>query len=236
MLKINNSRKSKMTKKQYFMLLGTMVASLSFTAPVLSIKALAAENEEVLFEDQEDDSKTEDIKEDDVVRDNTVVPSEEQKQEEQKPEEKQEEQKQEEKQEEQKQNDGGSCVTPDNGYNPEEGQYWDPSIQTEAKKKGLTPDTPPETPKTPETPETPKTPETPETPSVPETPETPSVPENPSVPEEQQPAPSPAPAPAPKTGDITMNELYALLAGLAVGANSIGMVAGKIAKNSRKKR
>ena len=50
MLKINNSRKSKMTKKQYFMLLGAMVAGLTFTAPVTSVKALAETNEEVIEE------------------------------------------------------------------------------------------------------------------------------------------------------------------------------------------
>ena len=95
-MKVINSKKTKLTKKQYFMILGAMVASLSLTAPVLSVKTLAAEDEEVLFEDQEDDYKTEDIKEDDVVQDNTVVEPEPAKEETKPEEQKQEEPKQEE--------------------------------------------------------------------------------------------------------------------------------------------
>ena len=217
-MKIINSKKSKLTRKQYFMLLGTMVASLSFTAPVLSIKALAAEDEEVLFEDQEDDYNTEDIKEDDVVQDNTVVESEPAK----------EETKQEEQKQEENKNDGGSCVTPDKGYDEKAGENWDPEIKTESEKKHRKPVAPPLAEFVPRTPT--ETPEDLLKPVPNPTQETRQVPQQPT------PAQAPAPAPAPKTGDITMNELYALLAGLAVGANTIGMVAGKVAKNIRRKR
>ena len=213
MLKINNSRKSKMTKKQYFMLLGAMVAGLTFTAPVTSVKALAETNEEVLFEDDTDDYKTEDIKEDDIVKDNTVVEPEKQ-------EEKKEEPKKEEPKQEEKKNDGGSCVTPEHGYNEEQGKYWDPNIKTEAEKKGLTPDTPPETPPTP-----PSTPENP-TPSTPvETPVTPVT-------------PAPTPAPTPKTGDLNIAEILGLLAGFGIGAYGIASLSEKISENivSRKRK
>ena len=219
-MKIINSKKSKLTRKQYFMILGTMVASLSFTAPVLSIKALAAEDEEVLFEDQEDDYKTEDIKEDDVVQDNTVVESESAKE---------ETKHEEQKQEEENKNDGGSCVTPDKGYDEKAGENWDPEIKTESEKKHRKPVAPPLAEFIPRTPET-----TPE--ELLKYPEPNPTQETRQVPQQPTPASTPAPAPAPKTGDITMNELYALLAGLAVGANTIGMVAGKVAKNIRRKR
>ena len=212
MLKVNNSRKSKMTRKQYFMLLGAMVAGLTFTAPLTSVKVLAESNEEVLFEDDTDDYKTEDIKEDDIVKDNTVVEPEKQ-------EEKKEEHKEEPKQEEKK-NDGGSCVTPEHGYNEEQGRYWDPNIKTEAEKKGLTPDTPPETPPTP-----PSTPENP-TPSTPvETPVTPVT-------------PAPTPAPTPKTGDLNIAEILGLLAGFGIGAYGIASLSEKISENivSRKRK
>ena len=218
MLEVKSYRKSKMNKKQYLLVLAALVGGLSLTSP-MATKVYA--EEEVLYEDDTDDYKTEDIKEDDVVRDNTVVPSEEQKQEEPK----QEEQKPEEKQEENK-NDGGSCVTPDNGYDEKAGEYWDPNIKTEEEKKVLVPDTPPETPETPETPKTPETPETPETPKTPETPETP----------QPTPTPAPTPAPAPKTGDLTMAEIIKLLAGLGVTIGGLGYVAGNVAYNKTKKR
>ena len=202
MLKINNSRKSKLTRKQYFMLLGAMIAGLSLTAPVSTIKAYAESNEEVLFEDDTDDYKTEDIKEDDIVQDNTVVEPEKQ-------EEKKEEPKQEEKPEEKK-NDGGSCVTPEHGYNEEQGKYWDPSIKTEAEKKGLTPDTP----------------NTPPTPSTPSTPSTPT------------PQPTPAPQPTPKTGDLGYAEIIALLNAFGLGAYGFSRfsvkVGNEIASKKRK--
>ncbi len=203
MLEVKSSRIAKKV------LLATLIGGLTFTAPVAAVKAFAAD-EEVLFEDQDDDYKTEDIKEDDVVKDNTVV--------EPVQEETKEEPKQEEKKEEEKKNDGGSCVTPDNGYDEKAGQYWDPSIKTEVEKKHLVPDTPPETPPTPPTP--PVTP--PETPV--NTPETPA------------PAPAPTPAPAPKTGDITLNEIFALLAGLSIGGAGISYVASKVTYDKAIKR
>ena len=207
MLKVKSSKSARLNKK---LVLAALVGGLTFTSPLMSTRVFAEENEEVLFEDQEDDYKTEDIKEDDVVKDNTVVDPV------------QEEKKEEQKQEEKK-NDGGSCVTPDNGYNEEEGKYWDPNIKTEAEKKGLVPDTPPETPPTP-----PVTP--PETPETPETPSTPAPTPTPT------PAPAPAPAPAPKTGDISLSEIFALLAGLSVTVGGLSYINGKKAYNNTLKR
>ena len=210
MLKVNNSRKSKMTKKQYFIALGALVAGMAFTSPVSTLTVHA--EDEVLFEDTTDDYKTEDIKEEDIVRDNTVVEPEEQKQEEQKQEEqKQEEPKQEEKKEEKK----NECITEDNGYDEEAGKKWDPSIKTEPEEKGLTPETPPSTP-----PETP-----PETPS-----ETPTE----STQTQVVAVTNPAPAPAPKTGDLSIAEILGLIAGLSVGSYGISSVITNIQSRKRK--
>ena len=166
MLKVNNSRKSKMTKKQYLIALGALVTGMAFTSPVSTLTVHA--EEEVLFEDTTDDYKTEDIQEEDIVRDNTVVEPEQPKQEEPKQEEKKEEKKNE-------------CITEDNGYDEEAGKYWDPSIKTEPEKKGLEPEEP--------TPEEP----TPEEPT-PEQPQ--PSPEQPQPsPVQPAPNPTPAPAP-----------------------------------------
>ena len=166
MLKVNNSRKSKMTKKQYLIALGALVTGMAFTSPVSTLTVHA--EEEVLFEDTTDDYKTEDIQEEDIVRDNTVVEPEQPKQEEPKQEEKKEEKK-------------NKCITEDNGYDEEAGKYWDPSIKTEPEKKGLEPEEP--------TPEEP----TPEEPT-PEQPQ--PSPEQPQPsPVQPAPNPTPAPAP-----------------------------------------
>ena len=194
-MKIVDSRKSKLTKKQLFMVLAG-VAVLSLSTPVTSH---AESNDEVLYEETEDNYETTPIDNNDRVEDNTVV---------QDGDKQEEEKKEEPKQEEEKKNDGGSCVTPDNGYDEKAGEYWDPSIKTEPEKKHLTPDTPPETP--PETP--PQTP--PETP--PQTPPT-TPPETPNTPPV-----TPPPAQTPKTGDFTWREIAALLAGF-------GLVGGGIA-------
>ena len=166
MLKVNNSRKSKMTKKQYLIALGALVTGMAFTSPVSTLTVHA--EEEVLFEDTTDDYKTEDIQEEDIVRDNTVVEPEQPKQEEPKQEEKKEEKK-------------NKYINEDNDYDEEAGKYWDPSIKTEPEKKGLEPEEP--------TPEEP----TPEEPT-PEQPQ--PSPEQPQPsPVQPAPNPTPAPAP-----------------------------------------
>ena len=220
MLEIKSSRKSKMNKKQYLLVLAALVGGLSLTSP-MTTKAYA---EEVLYEDDTDDHKTEDIKEDDIVRDNTVVDQEEQHEE-------QHEEQQQEQQEEQKQSDnektGGDCVTPEHGYDEEAGEYWDPNIVTEPEKKGLVPEkhevtiTIPKKEKTTETQV-----ENPTTTPVETQIATPVV----------QPAPQPTPAQAPKTGDMTLNEILALLAGLSVTFTGLGCVAGNIVYNKTIKR
>ena len=208
-MKVKESRKIKLTKKQYLMILGALVANLTIVTPLTAVKSFASEDE-VLFEDTEDDYKTEDIKEEDIVRDNTVVEPEETKQEESK----QEEPKREEKKEEKK----NECITEDNGYDEEAGKYWDPSIKTEPEKKGLEPEEP--------TPEEP----TPEEP----TPEQPQpTPEQPQ-PAPVQPAPNPTPAPTPKTGDLSIIEILELIGGLSVGSYGISSVVTNIQSRKRK--
>ena len=209
MLKVNNSRKSKMTKKQYLIALGALVTGMAFASPVSTLTVQA--EEEVLFEDTNDDYKTEDIKEEDIVRDNTVVETEQPKQEEKKT----EEPKQEEKKEEKK----NECITEDNGYDEESGKDWDPSIKTEEEKKGLVPEEP--TPEEP-TPEEP-TPEQPEP-----TPEQPQPTPVPTL------APNPTPAPAPKTGDLSIIEILELIGGLSVGSYGISTVVTNIQSRKRK--
>ncbi len=197
-MKIVDSRKAKVTKKTMLIALSALVASLAFVAPKASVKAYAASNEEVLFEDDTDDYTTEKIDNNDVVENNTVVQDGD----------KVEETKTEEQPKtEEKKNDGGDCVTEDHGYNEEAGKYWDPSIKTEVEKKGLTPDTP-STPVTP-----PSTPETPSTPSTPVTPEQPVV--------------TPAPKPTPKTGDLSSSKLaliYGAVGLMSLGAASLAYV------------
>ena len=235
MRKIINSKKSKLTKKQYFMLLGAMIASLSITTPIMAVNALAAD-EEVLFEDEEDDYTTEDIKEDDIVEDNTVVEPE--KQEEQKEEPKQEEQKQEETKEEEKKNDGGSCVTPENGYNEEEGKYWDPNIKTESEKKGLEEEPTPTPEPTPEPKPEPKPEPTPQpTPQPNPQPNPQPVPTQPQpTPQPVQPAVTPAPVATPKTGDLSVGEILGLLAGFGLGAYGIASLSTKIQESLEDKK
>lgn len=208
MLKVDSTRKSKLTKAQVLMALGFSVLGISLASPTSSIKAYAA-NEEVLFEDTEDDYKTEEIKEEDIVRDNTVVePVEE------KPEEKeQEEPKQEEKKEEKK----NECITEDNGYDEEAGKYWDPSIKTEIEKKGLEENPPEEPPHNP-----------------PEEPHDNPPEETVVVPEQPQPQPTPAPAPAPKTGDLSVGEIAALFAGLSFGLYEFGSLYATVKNRKRK--
>ena len=206
MLRVNNSRKSKLTKKQYFMAIGGLVAGLALTTPAMSINAYA---EEVLYEDNNDDYKTEDITDKDVVQDNTVTNQET---------EKQEENKQEEQTQEENKNNGGSCVTPENGYTEGQGKDWDPSIKTEPEIKGLTPDTPPDNP-----PENPDTPENPTEETTVETTQTQTV-------------ITTAPIAAPKTGDLSGKEIAAVLATLLGIANGVGYVVSKKTYNNSLKR
>jgi hypothetical protein len=51
------------------------------------------------------------------------------------------------------------------------------------------------------------------------------------VPQQPTPTPAPTPAPAPKTGDISLNEILALLAGLSVTVGGISYINGKRAYN-----
>jgi outer membrane biosynthesis protein TonB len=210
-MKIINKRKSKFTKKQMLMAIGGMIAFLGLSS-ISTVKAYATENnEEVLFEDTTDDQTVEEIDSNDVVEDNTVVEDGDNQTEEQTQENTSEE------------NKGGDCITEDHGYNEEAGKNWDPSIQTETEKKGLTPSTPPDTP---ETPETPEKPDTPNTPSTPETPSTPSTPETPSTPVEET-VVTETPRVTPKTGDLTIDELIALYSSLGLMSLGAGAIAYK---------
>ena len=216
-MKIVDRKNSKLSRRQLFMIIAGLVTGIAFSSPVVSYAQES--QEEVLYEDDEDDYTTEKIDNNDVVEDNTVVqdgdkPAEEEKQEEQKPAE-------EEKQEEQK-HDGGSCVTPENGYDEEAGKDWDPSIKTETEKKGLTenpPDNPPDNPPS-NPPETP----TEDTPSTVTT-------------VVETPVETPAPAKTPKTGDLTLKEILGVLAGLGLIAGGVSFtIANNVSDKEDKKR
>ena len=213
-MKIVDSRKAKASKKAYYKALFSLVSALAFVTPAASVTAFATESsEEVLFEDSTDDQTVEQVDSNDVVEDNTVVSDG-------------DNQSQQETQEQTQEqtNNGGDCITEDHGYNEEAGKNWDPSIQTETKKKGLTPSTPSTPPETPSTP--PSDSNTPSTPSTTTTPveETP-VTETPRV--------------TPKTGDLTGKQIALLLASVglvSLGGASLGYVhaSNKIKSKKRK--
>ena len=253
-MKVTNKKNSKLTKKQYLLILGALVGGLTVASPFAGIKAFAeetvadnAQDGDVLFEDEEDDYTVDPIDNNDEVQDNTVVDHEEEQQQEQQ--EQKEEPKQEEpKQEEQKQNDGGDCVTPDHGYDEQAGEYWDPNIKTEPEKKNLTPEE--ETPDKPEPdkpepdkpepdkpqPDKPQ-PDKPEPdkpqPDTPQPQPTPNPTPQPDTPQLQpQPTPAPAPVQTPKTGDFTWKEIAALLAGF--GLIGGGITYGVLTKGENK--
>ena len=238
-MKITNRRKTKLTKRQIFMAIGGMVAFLTFGSTFAvtasaeeGIVADNAQEGDVLFEDETDDYVVEKIDENDVVENNTVVedgdkPVEETKPEDVKPEET--------KPEEEKKNDGGDCITEDHGYNEEAGKYWDPEIKTELEKKGLIPDVPDK----PDVPDTAYKPDTPSTPDKPSTPSTPSTPVTPAPTPVVETVVTPAPKATPKTGDLSLQELFALYTGLGimtVGAGAIAYIhkENKLTKTKRR--
>lgn len=252
-MKVTNKKNSKLTKKQYLLILGALVGGLTVASPFAGINAFAeetvadnAQDGDVLFEDEEDDYTVDPIDNNDEVQDNTVVDHEEeqqQEQQEQQEQQKEEPKEEEPKQEEQKQNDGGDCVTPDHGYDEQAGEYWDPNIKTEPEKKNLTPEeeTPdkpapykpePDKPE-PDKPEPDKPqPDKPE-PDKPE-PDKPTQDQTPQPQPQPQPQPTPAPAPVqtPKTGDFTWKEIAALLAGF--GLIGGGITYGVLTKGENK--
>ena len=217
-MKIVDSRKAKVSKKAYYKALFSLVSALAFVTPAASVTAFATESsEEVLFEDTTDDQTVEQVDSNDVVEDNTVVSDGDNQTQEETQQDTQE-------QTQQQTNNGGECITEDYGYNEEAGKNWDPSIQTETEKKGLTPSTPSTPPSTPSTPPTDSN--TPSTPSTPSTPvEETVVTETPRV--------------TPKTGDLSGKQIALLLASVglvSLGGASLGYVhaSNKIKSKKRK--
>ena len=224
-MKIVDSRKAKASKKAYYKALFSLVSALAFVTPAASVTAFATESsEEVLFEDSTDDQSVEQVDSNDVVEDNTVVEDGDNQTEEQTQEQSQEQTEEQTQENTSEENKGGDCITEDHGYNEEAGKNWDPSIQTETEKKGLTPSTPSTPPETPSTPPTDSN--------------TPSTPSTPSTPVEETPV-TETPRVTPKTGDLTGKQIALLLASVglvSLGGASLGYVhaSNKIKSKKRK--